>query len=208
MQDTGINVSYSELVAHLQKEFLVDESRQKKEFELQHQIAVQVLTEQWEDFFPNVPFSEGELNRKVALYLQGQSGGIGSRITPVKTRKLSIFQSILYSLLWFRILGVGLFLPKKAKFSDYTKPGEMSRFIEKIIEIVRQDRPDCAEVRVLNRCSRSRQLTCCDKGMIAVDVYYPKQGHFSTRMYRANPSFVCGSCFRYMDPCEYDYPSV
>lgn len=99
---------------------------------------------------------------------------------------------------WFRILGVGLFFPKKANIST-----EVQR---KIADVVKKKREGCFRVVVLDRRSRSCELTCCDEGMVAVDVYYPTEGEFSRSQYVANPSFVCARCFNHMGPCDYDPP--
>ena len=104
-------------------------------------------------------------------------------------------------MLWFRILGVGLFFPKFVKLYEASKV--------KIEEVAKEHRPGCSKVAVLNRRSRASDLTCCGEGMIAVDVYYPGKGLVLFKnQYRAHPSFVCKNCFNHSGPADYDPPNI
>lgn len=131
-----------------------------------------------------------EAYQEVALITQGAEIAL-QRALPEKRRP-----SVRKPLLWFRMFGVGLFFPKRANITGFLK--------ELIVEKVKRGRPGCATVIVLNRRSRSSKLTCCDEGMVAVDVYYPKRGAYSTKEYLADPSFVCTHCLTHKDPCDYD----
>lgn len=123
-----------------------------------------------------------------------------TRASPLLRKRLTIGSWSLKQFLWFMPIGVGLFFPRKANITYGHK--------QLIAHIVAEKRKGCAIVEVRNKRSRAGLLTCCDEGMIAVNVYYPTKGPYSKTVYMASPSFVCVRCLRYMDPCDYDPPMI